>query len=79
MRWAKESAEERVRRLEKWRPWFAWYPVTIDTERVWLEKVYRRTLLIGRGPGGTIWETEYIDTMGFLKKQSLFKNYDGLE
>lgn len=79
MRWTKESKEEKVRRLEKWRPWFAWYPVTIGKERVWLEKVYRRTCLIGRGPGGVIWETEYIDTMGFLRKENLFKGYDGLE
>lgn len=28
--------------LGKWHLWFAWYPVTIDDERVWLEKVQRR-------------------------------------
>jgi hypothetical protein len=27
---------------EKWNPWFAWYPVTVGNERVWLETVERK-------------------------------------
>ena len=25
-----------------WEPWFAWYPVQVHGERVWLTTVYRR-------------------------------------
>ena len=27
-----------------WKPWFAWRPVKIHSERVWLETVYRRKI-----------------------------------
>lgn len=29
----------------KWRRWFAWHPVTIGQQRVWLETVERRESL----------------------------------
>jgi len=28
--------------LAEWHDWFAWHPVTVDGERVWLEKVQRK-------------------------------------
>lgn len=27
-----------------WKPWFAWRPVTIKGNRIWLKKVYRRKI-----------------------------------
>jgi hypothetical protein len=35
-----------ARKLEvgPWKPWFAWYPVTIKGNKVWMKKVYRRTV-----------------------------------
>jgi hypothetical protein len=27
-----------------WRPWFAWRPVTIHGKRVWLERIFRRSI-----------------------------------
>lgn len=30
------------KRLSDWRPWFAWNPVQIDDEWIWLETVHRR-------------------------------------
>lgn len=35
MRW-------RVRNLCSWHYWFAWHPIKIDNEWVWLEQVLRR-------------------------------------
>jgi hypothetical protein len=28
--------------VREWHPWFAWYPVKIQNEVVWLEKVQRK-------------------------------------
>ena len=32
---------------KEWNLWFAWYPVTIGNERVWLEWVERKTTAYG--------------------------------
>ena len=79
MRWRTETYKERKERLEQWRPWFAWLPVVIDGERVWLEWVYRRTKIYHGGMGDTLYETEYADSMSILKKQKFDREYDGLE
>jgi hypothetical protein len=47
----------RVRNLEEWHPWFAWYPVIIRDEIVWLEVVNRRRVDIGHMWGD--WKMEY--------------------
>jgi hypothetical protein len=31
-----------VNQSEPWHQWFAWYPVTIDNQKFWFKKVYRR-------------------------------------
>ena len=79
MRWATETREDKNRRLSKWRKWFAWYPVKIENERVWLEYVYRRTTVYYGGMGDCIYETEYADTMSMLKKKTSIEEWDGLE
>ncbi len=78
MRWKAETFEEKRRRLETWRPWFAYKPVVIDGERVWFEWIYRRTK-IHVGSLGAFEEIEYADTMSILKKEKVMKDYDGLE
>jgi hypothetical protein len=30
--------------LGPWKPWFAWRPVTIKGKRIWMKKVYRRSV-----------------------------------
>ena len=30
--------------LGPWKPWFAWRPVKFKGKRVWLKKIYRRTV-----------------------------------
>ena len=39
-----ESWEKQKKRLEDWHEWFAWYPVKVHNERVWLKTVYRRCI-----------------------------------
>jgi hypothetical protein len=77
MRWKTETFREKCQRLEKWRPWFAWRPVVIDGQRVWLEWIYRRTRVYSGID--VLYETEYADTMSILKKQKYEAEYDGLE
>jgi len=49
-----QKQAERIRRLEQWRPWFAWHPVRLsDTgDVVWWEPVERRQEFIS-GYDGT--------------------------
>lgn len=41
-----ESYDEKIKRLDQWRNWFAWHPVFLDdTDKptiVWLEMVQRK-------------------------------------
>lgn len=56
---------ERVK--EEWTKWFAWYPVTVNGKRVWLQSVYRRwcyTLMFGEQFRE---EYEYGDLFDVLK------------
>lgn len=36
------SLSEYLKRFEEWRPWFAWHPIFVDGELVWLEAVERK-------------------------------------
>lgn len=57
------------RRIDKmpWNKWFAWYPVKIDGERVWMTTVYRR--LINTYVDNDDWARyEYADIFGVLEK-----------
>jgi hypothetical protein len=79
MRWQIETRDEKRNRLAQWRPWFAWYPVMVDNDKVWLEWVYRR-FQTHYGPIGEIYYVkEYADAMSILRKQQTMKDYDGLE
>jgi hypothetical protein len=33
-----------VKEVDPWRPWFAWHPVRIDKQWVWLERIERMIL-----------------------------------
>jgi hypothetical protein len=55
MRWKIESY---VSRFGVWRKWFAWYPVAIDRQMVWLETVERKVECYG-GVGGLFCSSEY--------------------
>lgn len=79
MRWRTETFNEKSKRLLTWRRWFAWRPVMIDNERVWLEWIYRRTKVYYGGLGDIIYEVEYADSMSILKKENKLNEYDGLE
>lgn len=41
-----EDAFNTARKIVKhpWKPWFAWYPVRVHGNRVWLKKIYRRSI-----------------------------------
>jgi len=34
----------RKRTIGPWKKWFAWYPVNVNNNRVWLKTVYRRCI-----------------------------------
>ncbi len=42
MKWLGESDEAREERLRTWHRWFAFYPVKVRAQWVWLEFVWRR-------------------------------------
>lgn len=67
MRWKKETPEEKRDRLKKWKPWFAWYPVIVGGERVWLEQVYKSTTMHRLANGSFEYNTKYTDVMLALK------------
>lgn len=48
-------------RAPQWHRWFAWHPVTIGSERVWLTTIERRCTIYGGGAGDWIVEKEYRD------------------
>lgn len=45
-------------RRSGWRPWFAWRPVVIGSEWVWLELVERREVYVACHPCGE-YESQY--------------------
>lgn len=48
MRWS--TWEEKRAYLYEWHQWFAWHPVVVGTEWVWLERVERRARSYWGGP-----------------------------
>lgn len=42
MRFYSESKFTKISRQKLWHDWFAWYPVRIHDEIVWLETIQRR-------------------------------------
>jgi hypothetical protein len=42
MRFQFESDEAKDARLKQWKRWFAWHPIWIEYELIWLEWVDRR-------------------------------------
>ena len=76
MRWQTETFNEKQKRLAQWRPWFAWRPIMIGNERVWLERVYRRYRMHYGPAGETYYEVEYADTMSILRKEQMMKDYE---
>lgn len=51
MRWKHKTFDR-----SEWHKWFAWYPVVIDGENVWLETVERRACFSQPYPDDTIYE-----------------------
>lgn len=42
MRWKSESSSVWKNRIQEWHRWFAWHPIRIGEEKLWLCFVYRR-------------------------------------
>jgi hypothetical protein len=65
MRWeqGKSAAQEYREWLQKkkqWNAWFAWFPVTVGKERVWLEWIERQGQCVGTSESGTVyWNYDY--------------------
>ncbi len=43
----------------EWHDWFAWYPVRIGSERIWLERVRRKGKFFEDSCGGA-WQFAYL-------------------
>jgi hypothetical protein len=56
VRWSVESRRHRRLRELGWHEWFAWHPVLVDREWVWLETVQRK---MHCGMEICIWQYEY--------------------
>jgi hypothetical protein len=41
MKW-RHGKNSSLLRLQRWHRWFAWYPITVDGDKYWLEFVYRK-------------------------------------
>jgi hypothetical protein len=46
----------KLARYDEWTSWYAWYPVIVNDEYVWFEKVYRRQTRIGGNRNGWIYK-----------------------
>lgn len=58
MKWKRETAEDRYRRRLDWHKWFAWYPVRVGGQVVWLETIERsvdRVATEMEDPGHCVW------------------------
>lgn len=62
MRWSRtlQGNPEACSRT-RWHKWFAWYPVELFDEWVWLETIWRKGERYGGGFGETIWIWQYDD------------------
>lgn len=56
----------RVAKIHDWCKWFAWYPVTVNNERIWLKTVYRRECSRHTFAGSKYWY-EYTTMFNMLK------------
>lgn len=57
MRWHSETYDAWLDRIANWHHWFAWYPVQVEQQRVWLETVERSgayVCVIGHAAGSYI-------------------------
>ena len=61
MRFKKETADDKQKRLREWHNWFAWKPVRINREIVWLETIQRSGLLRDRPLEKPYWKWFYRD------------------
>jgi hypothetical protein len=53
------------RPINVWRPWFAWRPVWIGDEFVWLERVeYQITIMGSADDGSPVYETKWRHAVG---------------
>jgi hypothetical protein len=65
MRWpvgksADRAYREWLAKKRQWNKWFAWHPVTVQEERVWLEWVEREGWTDGVSENGTVyWKYTY--------------------
>lgn len=41
------AAKGKLKKPALWEPWFAWHPVKIGDQRVWLKRIYRRVVPYG--------------------------------
>jgi hypothetical protein len=63
--------EEKKERVERWRPWFAWCPVSVEDENgfcgyVWLQKIWRK---------GRVQSIGYADLSGYWEEYHLTWKY----
>lgn len=79
MRWKSETFDEKRARLATWRPCFAWRPIKVDDEWVWLEWIFKRKVIQHGALGDIYIEIQYADAMSILRKREAMEHYDGLE
>ena len=49
MRWYSESPEVRIARERAWHRWYAWHPIRVGEQLVWLEIVERKITPVFEG------------------------------
>lgn len=59
MRFKVETRDDKEKRLREWHNWFAWRPVRINREIVWLETIQRSGLLRDRPYEKSYWKWFY--------------------
>lgn len=42
MKWKHKSINDRVKKVKQWHDWFAWYPIRLDEEIFWLQRLKRK-------------------------------------
>lgn len=57
MRWKHKTFDQ-----YEWHQWFAWYPVVVECEWVWLERVERRASRRAY-PGEIDYEYKHVDNL----------------
>jgi hypothetical protein len=59
----KQRKREEKHKQSQWHPWFVWYPLRFNSEKVvWLQKVYRRKDYYGD------WEFVLVDPLKEVNK-----------